>query len=182
MKTLNHTSELSEQVHKIREWLRDKDVTYCEQVWVEALGCDPSEYDVHVAHRMSIVLSTYCGWLKGGDRARIDGRQHWMYYPSGHQASVIEPLDIGNVDQKLVREFLKSRRHTITAAAVLQNLFGVDPNGLSREHASPIRKIERAFTKGGWQPTGLERKVGNVNFRVYGRTNPMAQFEDVLGA
>lgn len=80
MKTLKRTSELAEQVQKIREWLRDKDVTYCEQIWLEALGLDPDKYDVHGAHRMSVLLSTYCGWRKGGNRARINGRQHWMYY------------------------------------------------------------------------------------------------------
>lgn len=181
-KTLDRTSELAKQVQLLNDWLKGRESTYCEQIWVEALGNDACTYDLTAAHRMSTLLSTYCNWKKGGNRARqADGRQHWMYYPSAFDRVEPQMLDIDNFDQKAVRGYLKRCYHTVSAAMVLQKLFGIGPKVLSQAHTETVRRIEQAFTQSGWKPTGVDKKFGHKRFRVYARPPVTESFGDVLG-
>lgn len=84
MKHLTMTSELAAQIEKIRQWLNGRECTYVEQVWCAALGKKLRDYDRRASVRMSIILTTYCGWVKSGVRERVDGVQKWVYHPTGH--------------------------------------------------------------------------------------------------
>lgn len=81
MKQLTMTRELAKQIDKIKTWLVSKESTHVEEVWCSALGKDPAYYDRRASIRMSIILTTYCGWVKSGLRERVDGSQKWMYRP-----------------------------------------------------------------------------------------------------
>lgn len=81
MRHLTMTRELSAQIEKVREWLKGREVVYVEQVWCGALGKKLSQYDRRASIRISIILITYCGWVKSGIRERVDGVQKWMYRP-----------------------------------------------------------------------------------------------------
>jgi len=84
MKQLTMTSELAAQIEKIRVWLAGRESVYVEQVWCAALGKSLRDYDRRVSVRMSIILISYCGWVKSGIRERVDGVQKWVYHPAGH--------------------------------------------------------------------------------------------------
>jgi exo-beta-1,3-glucanase (GH17 family) len=79
MRQLSMTTELSEQIDTVKQWLIGKEAVYVEQVWRSALGKKITDYDQRAAVRLSIILTTYCGWSRSGIRERVDGVQKWMY-------------------------------------------------------------------------------------------------------
>lgn len=81
MRQLSMTTELSDEINKVRQWLIGKEAIYIEQVWRSALGKKMTDYDRRTSVRLSIILTTYCGWSKSGIRERVDGVQKWMYRP-----------------------------------------------------------------------------------------------------